>query len=275
MKPVRSSRALRTLAVAGVAFAAPVPAAHAQVTLNADLVLANAFVWRGLTFTNRPVLQPDAYLTVAAGAGTFVTGAALNVEPVAYRGAHDLSVLGAESGTLVTATTLWGEYARPVGIASATLGVAGYVYPRAAGIAASYNTVEVYAKGALAAPLSPTLAIYYDVGQVRGAYAEAGLRHAIAATRRVSLAVAGTAGVSAGQGANGDGVETAYFVANGLTHVDLALTATWTASRVTVAPSVHAIVDRDAATQLTSPGERHRVKALVGLALGWAAPLVR
>jgi hypothetical protein len=275
MTSSRCPRALRTLALVGAALAAPAPAAHAQVALNADLILANAYVWRGLTFTNRPVLQPDAYVTVAAGAGTVVTGVALNVEPVAYRGTHDLSVLGAESGTLVTATTLWGEYSRPVGVATATLGVTGYVYPRAAGVAATYNTVEVYAKGALATPLAPTLAIYYDVGQVRGAYAEAGLRHVLSSTRRLTLAASGTAGVNVGQGADAAGRETAYFVGDGLTHVDLALTATWSASRVTIAPSVHGIVDRDAATQLTSPGERHRVKALVGVALGWAAPLAR
>jgi hypothetical protein len=275
MTSLRLPRALRTLAVIGAALAAPAPSAHAQVALNADLVLANAYVWRGLTFTNRPVLQPDAYLTVGAGAGAFVAGAALNVEPVAYTGARDLSILGAESGTLVTATTLWGEYTRPVGIASATLGVAGYVYPHANGIAAAYNTMELYAKGSLAAPLAPSLAVYYDVGQVRGAYLEAGLRHTITASRRLSFAVAGTAGVSAGQGVHRDGEQTAYFAGNGLTHVALSVSAAWAAGRVTVTPTVHALVDHDVATQLTSPGERHHGKLLLGVAFGWATPLGR
>lgn len=243
-------------------------AAHAQVALNTDLVVASAFLFRGVTFTNRPVLQPDAYLTLPAGRGVVVTGAALNVEPLAYDGARDISVLGAESGTLVTATTLWSEYTRPVGRASATVGVTGYLYPQANGIAEAYNTAEVYAKAAFAAPLSPSLAAYYDVGQVRGAYLEAALRHSVAAGPRVALTFGALAGASLGQGPEAG--ETAYFASEGLTHVDLSAAATWTARAVTVTPSVHAVLDRDAATRLTAPGEQHRAKVWVGAAFGWA-----
>ena len=144
-----------------VALASALPAAlHAQSVLNADVAVASAYVWRGVTFTNRPVIQPDAYLTLSAGRGTIVAGAAFNMEPRAYDGARDISVLGAESGTLVTATTLWSEYTRPVGLATTTLGVTGYLYPHAAGIAAAYNTAEVYGKVAFGGALAPSPAKY-------------------------------------------------------------------------------------------------------------------
>lgn len=264
------------LAAALAAVLATTPAAaQAQVTLNTDVVLASAYVFRGVTFTNRPVLQPDAYLTVAAGRGVVVTGAALNVEPVAYEGVRDLSVLGAESGTLVTATTLWSEYTRPMGRVSGTVGVTGYLYPHANGIAAAYNTAEVYTKLAFAGFLSPSLALYHDVGQVRGAYAEAGLRHTMPAGKRVALNFAGAAGVSLGQGTDARGRESAYFAGNGLTHVDLSVAATWSTGAVSITPNVHALFDRDAATRLTAPDERHAAKLTAGMSLGWGQALAR
>ncbi|WP_284351982.1 TorF family putative porin [Roseisolibacter agri] len=248
---------------------------HAQSVLNADVAVASAYVWRGVTFTNRPVIQPDAYVTLTAGRGTVVAGAALNVEPRAYDGARDISVLGAESGTLVTATSLWTEYARPVGIASATLGVAGYVYPHANGIAAAYNTAELYAKLAFGGALAPSLAAYHDVGQVRGTYVEGALRHVVPAGERLSIALGSVVGVNLGQGPDAAGTQTAYFAARGLTHVDLSAAATWTTGATTITPSVHAMLVRDAATRLTAPGEQHRSKLTAGIALGWARTLHR
>ena len=51
-------------------------AACAQASVNADVTTANAYVWRGLTFTNRPVVQPHAHVTLPAGRGSVVAGAA-------------------------------------------------------------------------------------------------------------------------------------------------------------------------------------------------------
>lgn len=254
------------------------PAAHpraasAQATASADFATASAYVWRGVTFTNRPVFQPDAYVTVATGKGSAVAGVALNVEPVAYKGPRDLSVLGAESGTLVTATTLWAEYTRPVGALSVTGGVTGYVYPHANGVAAAYNTAEVYTKVAAAGPLAPTLAAYYDVAKVRGAYIEGALHHTVPAGPHVAVAFGAVAGVSAGQGADAAGGQSAYFAGSGVTHVDLSAAATWTAGAMTITPSVHGLVLRDAATRVTGPGEVHTRRLLLGVSLGWAHAL--
>jgi hypothetical protein len=250
-------------------------AATAQATVNADVATANAYVWRGLTFTNRPVLQPDAYVTAPAGHGSVVAGVALNVEPAAYNGPRDQSVLGAESGTLVTASTLWSEYTRPAGPVSATMGVIGYVYPRANGIADAYNTAEVYARVAAGGPLAPAVAVYYDVLQVRGAYVEASLRHTVPAGAHVSLAFGAAAGASAGQGPEASGRQTAYFAGNGLTHVDLSAAATWTAGGLSVTPSVHGLLLRDAATRLTAPNELRAARLNLGVSLGWARAVRR
>lgn len=272
MSSARHHTFIATLAAA-VLLAGHPAVAFAQATLNADLATLDAYVWRGLTFTNRPVLQPDAYVTVAAGKGSAVAGVALNVEPVAYKGVHDLSVLGTQAGTLVTATTLWAEYTRPVGVVSATGGITGYVYPHASGVADAYNTTEVYAKVAAGGPLAPSLAAYYDFVRVRGTYVEGALHHTVPASKRVAVTLGAAAGLSAGQGTDPAGRQTAYFAGSGLTHVDLSAVATWTAGAMTVAPSIHGLLLRDPATRLTAPDERHAYRVLLGVSVGWARAL--
>ena len=50
-----------------VGLAAGAMPASAQVTVGADASLYSSYVWRGLSLTNKPVLQPDVYVTFPAG----------------------------------------------------------------------------------------------------------------------------------------------------------------------------------------------------------------
>ncbi|MEJ7812934.1 MAG: hypothetical protein WKG32_21140 [Gemmatimonadaceae bacterium] len=65
-------------------------AARAQRAVTLDVLVQNAFVWRGVTATNRPVLQPDAYLTTAAARGEVTLGAWASFEPARYDGADEM-----------------------------------------------------------------------------------------------------------------------------------------------------------------------------------------
>jgi hypothetical protein len=65
------------LVVAGLV-ATAVPAA-AQ-TVGADLGLFSSYVWRGLSLTNKPVAQPDLYVTFPAGAASITLGGLANID---------------------------------------------------------------------------------------------------------------------------------------------------------------------------------------------------
>ena len=80
------------------AFTAPVPLAG-QVVLTSDAGAFNNYTWRGVTLTNKVVLQPDAYLTIPAGGGAAVFGAWGNIDAGRYDDPlKDLSEGGGTAG---------------------------------------------------------------------------------------------------------------------------------------------------------------------------------
>src|SRR5438552_16150921 len=46
----------------------------AQTTVGADLYLYSSYVWRGLSLTNKPVAQPDLYVTFPLGNASLTAG---------------------------------------------------------------------------------------------------------------------------------------------------------------------------------------------------------
>src|SRR5213593_208448 len=94
--------------------------AGAQVTVGADVGLNSRYMFWGLTLSNRPVIQPDVYLTYAgftAGVwGTFeVTG-----------DSNDFTSGGDRTGN--TEVDYWAEYNRAVGPTALKLGVIRWTY---------------------------------------------------------------------------------------------------------------------------------------------------
>jgi hypothetical protein len=73
--------------LATVLWATPVTA---QVTIGADAALNSAYNWRGLSLTNKPVIQPDLWLSAYG----FTAGVWANIEPTKYDGATDISETG-------------------------------------------------------------------------------------------------------------------------------------------------------------------------------------
>jgi uncharacterized protein (TIGR02001 family) len=271
-----ASRSIR-LAVLVPALLLTARPASAQITVTADAGVFNAYVWRGVSLTNRFVGQPDAYLTAPVGGGSAVVGGWASVDLGQYNSGTDLSEGGGRSSLDVTEIDLWGEYGHRLGSKlSGTAGVITYLFPNSAGLTNEVNrTIEIYGKlQATGVPLAPKLAVWYDVDKVDGAYLEASVAQPITAIQRFPITLGALAGFSAGQGLNqNDSAQIANFADDGFTHLDLSATGAFAAGPVTIAPTVHFYVLHDELTKVTSLGNTHDVKAWAGATLTWSRPL--
>jgi hypothetical protein len=263
------------LIVAGLV-ATAVPAA-AQVTVGADVGLFSDYVWRGITYTNKFVIQPDAYLTFPTGPASFTAGGWFNIEPGQYDGADDISESGGESSFDVAEFDWWGEFNYPYQKANFTLGATGYYYPNDAGFTSDANTIEIYGKVGLSVPLNPKLAAWYDVDKIKGAYLEASISHSIQPKDQpFSVTLGALAGFSAGQGINDDPTsdESFNFVDDGFTHLDLSAAVPFTAGPLSISPAVHVVITGDDATKFTSPSDLDNdVKFWFGGTISWSKTL--
>lgn len=241
-----------TLVVIGaIAGAQP---AQAQVSVGVDLGAFSDYVWRGITYTNKFVLQPDAYLTFPTGPATFTAGGWFNIEPGKYDGPTDISEGGGASSFDVAEFDWWGEFNYPYQKANFTLGATGYYFPNNAGFTKDANTYEIYGKVGLDVPLSPKVAVWYDVDKIKGAYFEGSISHTVQPKDQpFSVVLGATAGLNAGQGINSDPTsdQSFNFVDNGFTHLDLNASVPFTAGPLSISPVVHVVITGDEATKFT------------------------
>jgi uncharacterized protein Gcw-chp len=268
------------LVVAGLV-ATAVPAA-AQVTIGADVGLFSDYVWRGITYTNKFVIEPDAYLTFPTGPASFTAGGWFNIEPGKYDGASDISEGGGESSFDVTEFDWWGEFNYPVQKANLTLGATGYYFPNDFGFTKAANTYEIYGKVGLSVPLNPKVAVWYDVDKIKGAYFEGSISHSIQPKDQpFSVTLGALAGFSAGQGVNDDpnSDESFNFADDGFTHLDLSVAVPFTAGPLSISPVVHVVITGDDATKFTkfdpNTGELNSKDAKVwfGGTISWSRAL--
>jgi len=171
---------MKMVLVTGVAAVLLVPSVFAQeeeagveVSVSADV--ASAYVFRGVTFNDGPVLQP----------GVEVSGL-----PIVFGVWGNLN-LGDYDGMLVegqfSEIDLWAVYNIPLGLDPfwVSIGYSEYNYPSAGGDADR----EAWASIGLDVPLAPTLDVYYGLdGAVRKSFfAEASIGHELALGRGVGL----------------------------------------------------------------------------------------
>jgi len=277
---MKRANVLGAALVVASAVATATPAA-AQATIGADVGLFSDYVWRGITYTNKFVIQPDAYITFPTGPASFTAGGWFNIEPGKYDGASDISESGGESSFDVAEFDWWGEFNYPYQKANFTLGATGYYFPNDVGFTKVFNTIELYGKVALSVPLSPKLAAWYDVDKVKGAYFEGSISHTIQPKdEKFSVVLGALAGLNAGQGINDSKPNEGFnFVDNGFTHLDLSAAVPFSAGPVSISPVVHVVITGDENTKFTkfnaTTGELNSkdVKVWFGGTISWSKAL--
>jgi hypothetical protein len=256
-------------AVLAVVASALVRSAQAQATVGADLGLFSGYVWRGVSLTNRPVGQPNVYVAFPAGNASVTLGGWANVDLGRYDDSDDFSQSGGVSSFNLSEFDPWAEVSVPVGKATLTGGVLGYVFPNDLGVTDDFNTWEVYGKVGLGVPLSPKLAMYYDFDKVNGAYLEGSVGHSVP-LGSVSLNLGALAGLSAGQAESDSPDEINNFFENGFTHLDLSAGVPFKTGIFSITPVIHFLVNGDEITKFTSPGDESDVKLWGGVTLSWS-----
>jgi uncharacterized protein Gcw-chp len=266
------------LVAAGVATG--VGPVQAQTTIGADLYLYSSYVWRGTTLTNKPVAQPDLYLTFPLGNASLTAGGWASIDLGKYDDpVNDISESGGSSSFNFAEFDWWGEISYPVGKTTLTGGVTGYLYPNDANAPNSaflltkpFNTVEVYGKAAFDVPLSPKFSIYYDVDKVKGAYFEGSISHSLQASEKVAVVLGATAGANAGQGPSANDVSF-NFADDGFTHLDLSAGVPFEAGSLAFTPALHLVIAGDDRVKVTSPTKTHDAKLWGGVSISWSRAL--
>ncbi len=259
-------------ALAAMAVASP---AAAQTTFGLDAAVFSSYVWRGVTYTNKPVFQPDAYLTIPVGKASITAGGWASVDIGKYDDASDdLSESGGESAFNLAEFDWWGEIGIPAGPATITAGATGYIFPNDAGFTKDFNTIEVYGKVALSGPLSPKVSAYYDVDKVKGLYVEGSVAHGIPLGAS-TLNLGALAGWTCDQVENSSKPSELFnFADKGITHLDLSASLGFSAGPLTITPSVHGVFGFDDATQITKPSNAAaadtKFKLWGGVMISWS-----
>ncbi len=278
---MKRANVLGAALVVASSLAAATPAA-AQ-TVGADLGLFSSYVWRGLSLTNKPVAEPDVYVTIPAGNASVTAGVWSNIDLGKYGDLdNDISESGALSAFNFAEFDPWLEISFPLGKATLTGGATAYLYPNDVGSAtdvndfglltSASNTVEIYGKLAVDVPLSPKLSVYYDVDKIKGAYFEGSVAHTLPVNETIGVALGALAGVSAGQGINDDpnSDESSNFDGDGFTHLDLSAGLPLTAGVFSITPALHLVIGGDDRVKVTSPTNTSDSKLWGGVTISWS-----
>lgn len=252
--------------------------AHAQATFGVDLDLFSSYVWRGVTYTNKPVAQPGVWVSFPAGNAAVTVGGWSNIDLGKYDDtAEDISLSGGTSAFNLSEFDPYAEVSLSAGKATLTGGVTAYLFPNDldaapnGGFDSEANTIEIYGTAGFEAPLSPELSVYYDVDKIKGAYIEGAISHSLAASENVSIDLGALAGFSAGQGISDDPDESFNFADDGFTHLDLSAGVPFTAGVFSITPVLHVVITGDDATKITSPTDVDTgVKLWGGVSLSWS-----
>lgn len=276
-------RRAKVLGATLVVMSATAGAAQAQ-EVGAELGLFSSYVWRGLSLTNKPVAQPDLYFTFPAGPASITLGGWANIDLGKYDDPDDdISESGGLSAFNFAEFDPYAEIGYTVGKATLTGGVTAYIYPNkvedattvpSAGLLTKdNNTVELYGKLEVDAPLSPAISAYYDVDKIKGLYVEGSISHTLPVNEKLGVELGALAGFNAGQGIPDDPAsdESFNFADDGFTHLDLSAGLPITAGIFSITPALHLVITGDDATKVTSPSNFDKgAKLWGGATISWS-----
>ena len=269
---------LPRLTALALLLAIPVSPAAAQTEVGAQLDLFSSYVWRGLTLTNKPVAQPDVYVSFPAGNASVTVGGWANIELGKYDDIDDdISQSGGASAFNVAEFDPYAEVSFETGKASLTGGIIGYLYtnnldeapnPNGA-LDSESNTWEVYGTVGFDVPLAPEFSLYYDFDKIKGAYLEGAVSHSVPLGESHTLDLGAAAGLSLGQEVNPED-ESFNFFEDGFTHLDFSAGVPLTAGIFSITPVLHFQISGDDFTKFTSPTDESDVKLWGGVSIGWS-----
>jgi uncharacterized protein Gcw-chp len=262
MRKVRMAGGLALLMVGAV-----LPAAG-QATIGFDVGLNSIYNWRGLSYTNKPVIQPDVWISAYG----FTAGGWANVEPGAYT--NDISENGSDKAGIAEIDG-WIEYARTSGNVNWKLGWTIYTFDtNNSGLTAFYDTHEFYGQASISGlPITPQVYVAYDVDKVKGAYIAPSVSYGWKASPSLTINLGVLAGISAGQefSANDPSFN---FAKSGLTHVDVSASTSFAAGPLSIAPAFHVQFNHDPAVKVVSPTKLNEgAKFWGGVTLSWSHAL--
>ena len=126
---MKAANLLRATAL-GILLAAPARVAQAQTEVGAQLDLFSSYVWRGVTLTNKPVAQPDLWVSFPAGNASITVGGWANIDIGKYDDPeNDISESGGLSAFNFAEFNPYAEVGFGTGKATLTGGIVGYIYP--------------------------------------------------------------------------------------------------------------------------------------------------
>jgi hypothetical protein len=251
--------------------------ASAQVSVGADAGVFSAYVWRGLSLTNKPVVEPDLWLSFPVGSGSITAGGWANIELGKYDDpADDISEGGGVASPDLTEFDWWVEYATALGSASVSLGVTGYIFPNDFGLTSDNNTLEIYGQLGLSTVLSPSISAYYDVDKIKGLYLEGSVSHDIAVSPSFTLTLGALAGFNAGMGCEPDSNDNCTVLSNffddGFTHADFSVSTSFGAGSISISPAFHFQISSDEFAKFNSPSDFDKgSKIWFGATVSWAS----
>ena len=218
-------------------------------------------MWRGLSLTNKPVAQPDVYVTFPAGKASLTRRPA---GPTSTSGKYDdpnddISESGGLSSFNFAEFDPYAEISYPVGKATLTGGRDRLLLPQRRRPHLRLQHVGGLRQGGVRRVLlSPKLSVWYDVDKIDGLYAEGSCLPLLAMGKSHTLDLGATAGFNSGQDANLDAngnpqAEFFNFQDNGFTHLDLSAGFPLTAGAFSITPVFHFLINGDEFVKVTSP----------------------
>ncbi|MGH8285040.1 MAG: hypothetical protein ACRETT_04665 [Steroidobacteraceae bacterium] len=231
------------------------------VSIGGDVAFNSRYMFWGLTLSNRPVWQPDVWLSTHGV--TFTVWA--NNEFQEDSGGSDYTSGGARSGNTEIDYSV--DYSWAMRGVESKLGVVRWTYNEDnTGVLGPYapedlpagfrngpdlDSTEIYASLTWSnVALSPNLSLFYDIDLYRGLFGWVGVSHDVPVGSR-SLTLGGLTGFSFGESNTGS-TDLPLHAKEGFTHVDLSASMAFEAGSVSVLPNVHVQFNIDDATKATS-----------------------
>lgn len=245
----------------------------AQASLESSALFASSYVFRGLTLTNVPTVQPKFVVAIPAAGGTVTMGAEGNVEFAVPAEANTISEGGGVSG--LNEFHLVAQYSHHAGPATVALGATRFQFSgHNEVLSPAWNTTELFV-GARAEhfPGRPSVTANWDVQTIHGVYVETAAAQELHAGRFAPV-LGLLAGWSLGQEEQGAVDEYFAYDRRGLTHVDASVAQHLSAFGLSMTPAVHVqFAPVGQSTRITGAlAENHdrATKVWFGVDIGWA-----